>query len=305
MAAQITFPMFATNILVNTRTQPKIVLLPAASTIAAGRFLYIKDICGNAGVSSIFISTVGRDSFDGRHFTSTSCGLMSTNFQSLLLASDGLLNWMILQNYNSNLVSGTVPNLSLIPPVRYSFLSTNYSGSGNVNNIGSNSAIGSATVSLQSYTSANPGYMTSANQVSHYVQAPSQTGIQTIIMIVRVTNAGGNTYLLDARDGLANGWMWSGATGPDWTGQTYYRDTVLTTVPTNVPGSLQDSTWHHVCFIRPAFTDNVTYLARISQNESVGADCAEIMSFTQALTQQQVKDNFNFFAPRFGWTPVA
>lgn len=109
MATPVNPPLSAMNLLINTRTVPKIVFLPAASTIGAGRLLSITDMCGNAGVSSIFISTVGRDSFDGRNFASTSHALLSTNFQSVLLASDGLLNWMILQNYNTNVVPRKVP----------------------------------------------------------------------------------------------------------------------------------------------------------------------------------------------------
>lgn len=103
MATSIFPPSLTTNILVNTRTQPKIVFLPAASTIGAGKLYYVKDICGTAATSSIFISTTGLDSFDYRFRPSTLNALMSTNFQSVLLASDGLLNWLILQNYNSNL----------------------------------------------------------------------------------------------------------------------------------------------------------------------------------------------------------
>jgi len=94
-----------TSLLVNTRTTPKIVYLPAASTIQSGKLYFIKDICGNAGVSSIFVSTTGQDQLDGRNFRSTNYGLLSTNFQSILLASDGFLNWMILQNYNANVLS--------------------------------------------------------------------------------------------------------------------------------------------------------------------------------------------------------
>ena len=105
MAASIYPPATATSVLVNTRTQPKIVFLPAASTIAAGKLLFVKDICGNAANSSIYLSTTGRDSFDGRSYSSITYGLMSTNFQSVLLAPDGLLNWMILQNYNSNAIT--------------------------------------------------------------------------------------------------------------------------------------------------------------------------------------------------------
>ena len=104
MATPIYPPTTTTSVLVNTRTLPKIVFLPPASTIGSGRLLFIKDICGNAANSSIFISTTGRDSLDGRNFASTNYGLMSTNFGSLLLAPDGMLNWMILNFYNANVL---------------------------------------------------------------------------------------------------------------------------------------------------------------------------------------------------------
>ena len=94
-----------TSLLVNTRTTPKIVYLPAASTIQAGKLLFIKDICGNAAKSSIYLSTTGLDQLDGRNYSSIQYGLLSTNFGSLLLAPDGYLNWMILQYYNSNIVA--------------------------------------------------------------------------------------------------------------------------------------------------------------------------------------------------------
>jgi hypothetical protein len=94
-----------TNILVNTRTQSKIVYLPAASTIGGGKLVFVKDICGNAANSSIFISTTGLDSFDYRFRPSTLCALMSTNNGSVLLAPDGVLNWLILQFYSANIVT--------------------------------------------------------------------------------------------------------------------------------------------------------------------------------------------------------
>jgi hypothetical protein len=102
MATPIFPPTITTNILVNTLSSRKIVYLPAVSTIGPGRLVFVKDICGNAGVSSIFLSTTGLDSFDYRFRPSTLYALMSTNFQSVLLASDGDLNWLILQNYNTN-----------------------------------------------------------------------------------------------------------------------------------------------------------------------------------------------------------
>jgi hypothetical protein len=81
------------------------VYLPAISTIGPGKLYYIKDICGNAGRSSIILSTTGLDTFDNSFRPSTLYALMSTNFQSVLLASDGALNWMVLQNYNANVVN--------------------------------------------------------------------------------------------------------------------------------------------------------------------------------------------------------
>jgi hypothetical protein len=108
MAASIFPPTITTSILVNTRTQPKIVYLPAVSTVGAGKMYYIKDICGTAGVSSIFLSTTGLDSFDYRFRPSTLYALMSTNFQSVLLAADGQLNWLTLQNYNTNVITRPV-----------------------------------------------------------------------------------------------------------------------------------------------------------------------------------------------------
>lgn len=104
MASPVYPPTITTNILVNTRLNPKIVYLPAASTIGSGKLLFVKDMCGNAGVSSIYLSTTGLDTLDYRFRPSTLYGLMSTNFQSVLLASDGQINWMILQNYISNVI---------------------------------------------------------------------------------------------------------------------------------------------------------------------------------------------------------
>ena len=98
-------PTTATNLLINTLCTSKIVYLPAISTIGAGKVYYIKDICGNAGRSSIFLSTTGLDTIDNSFRPSTLYALMSTNFQSVLLASDGMLNWMVLQNYNANVVT--------------------------------------------------------------------------------------------------------------------------------------------------------------------------------------------------------
>ena len=101
----INFPLATTSLFVNTLTTNKIIYLPAASTVGAGRLFYIKDICGNAARSSIYISTIGMDRIENRHQPSTLYALMSTNYGSVLMAPDGALNWYFLQHYHRNAIS--------------------------------------------------------------------------------------------------------------------------------------------------------------------------------------------------------
>ena len=101
----INFPLTTTSLFVNTLTTNKIIYLPAASTVGAGRLFYIKDICGNAARSSIYISTIGMDRIENRFQPSTLYALMSTNYGSILMAPDGALNWYFLQHYHRNAIS--------------------------------------------------------------------------------------------------------------------------------------------------------------------------------------------------------
>ena len=98
----INFPATTTSLLVNTWNTSKIVYLPSVSTVGAGKLFYIKDICGNAAKSTIYISTTGLDQFEQSFPPSTLYGFLSTNFGSVLLAPDGGTNWMVLQNYTLN-----------------------------------------------------------------------------------------------------------------------------------------------------------------------------------------------------------
>lgn len=195
-----------------------------------------------------------------------------------------------------------VYTLTVAPVARYSFLTA---PSGTITNTGSSGSIGAATIVSATYTATAPSYITFTRGTG-YILAPSISGIQTLILIVKVRDATNPTYLLDARSGLANGWLYTGGPpiGPDWTSATYYKDAVNTVFTGNPVADLQDSTWHHLCLQRASFTSAITFLARFSQNETLGCDCGEIMIFTSALTAQQVKDNYNFFSSRFGWTPV-
>lgn len=120
----INFPIQTTSLFVNTLTTPKIIYLPAASTINAGRLYYIKDICGNAAKSTIYISTTGVDRVEKLNHT---CGLISINYGAVLMAPDGVSRWYILQHYNLN-AGGSSARFSITPTV--SLIASTYSGSG-------------------------------------------------------------------------------------------------------------------------------------------------------------------------------
>jgi len=110
-----------TTLLVDTTSTRKIVFLPVASTVGAGRLLWIKDISGNAATSSIFISTIGMDRIENRFAPSTLFAIMSTSYGSVMMTTDGILNWYFLQHYYRNAVTAGLP----LSALSYLPLSTN------------------------------------------------------------------------------------------------------------------------------------------------------------------------------------
>lgn len=296
----INIPSFTTLIPVDTRTNNlKVMLLPTVST-NSGQLIIFKDYYGTSSNSTFNISTTGTDLIDDINNRYT----FSNAFGSMSFLSDGLRSWRTMCLYDGGLTPSIAATLNPIPGVQYSFLSTNYSGGGTVNNVGSNSAIGAATVVKNAYTSASPGYITNV-RASQYVLTASLT-FRTLIMICKIRDTASPSYFLDGRPGMANGWIYTGGYGGDWTGTTYYKDAVLTAFPADLPTPLNDSQWHHITLVAPAsYTTAMTMANRFSLNEGMGCDIGEIMFFTQTFTLQDVKNNFNFFASRFGWTPVS
>jgi hypothetical protein len=94
-----------TTLLVDTTSARKIVFLPVASTVGAGRLLWIKDISGNAATNGIYISTIGMDRIENRSNPSTLFAVMSTSYASVMMTTDGILNWYFLQHYYRNAIS--------------------------------------------------------------------------------------------------------------------------------------------------------------------------------------------------------
>jgi hypothetical protein len=93
-----------TTLLVDTTSAKKIVFLPVASTVGAGRLLWIKDISGNAATNGIYISTIGMDRIENRFMPSTLFAVVSSSYGSVMMTTDGILNWYFLQHYYRNIV---------------------------------------------------------------------------------------------------------------------------------------------------------------------------------------------------------
>ena len=96
-------PSNTTTIIISSLTTSKIVKLPAASTVA-GQILNIKSL--SYLNSTIRISTTGLDTLENYYsLTSSFYGILSTPNTTLTLASDGILNWMVLGMYRANVAS--------------------------------------------------------------------------------------------------------------------------------------------------------------------------------------------------------
>ncbi len=90
----------------------KIVFLPAAASVP-GRILFIKDICGNAPTSSIFISTAAGDLIDFQR--NILYAKLSTFATAVKLASNGINNWMVLSQY-TDAIGARAPPAPAPPP---------------------------------------------------------------------------------------------------------------------------------------------------------------------------------------------
>ena len=187
----INFPLTTTSLFVNTLNTNKIIYLPAASTVNAGRLFYIKDICGNAARSSIYISTTGMDRIENRFQPSTLYAVMSTNYGSVLMAPDGALNWYFLQHYHRNAVaslaspSTSTPSL-LTTALSYLPLSTNSTDIGT----SPKTITTNGTVTYTTIGGKQAAYF--SNSFSNYLSFPytNQTNFTLVFWLYPIDNGG-------------------------------------------------------------------------------------------------------------------
>jgi hypothetical protein len=93
----IPFPTTTTNLVVNTKTASKLILLPTVSTVPPGSILTVKDKDGSALNSTITVYTKTGNLFENKSNMNTV--VINTNYGAVQFASDGSQSWYILQRY--------------------------------------------------------------------------------------------------------------------------------------------------------------------------------------------------------------
>ena len=304
-----------TTLLVDTTSARKIVFLPVASTVGAGRLLWIKDISGNAATSSIFISTIGMDRIENRFAPSTLFAVVSSSYGSVLMTTDGILNWYFLQHYYRNAISlGEVINL---------------------NTFGTIAAWSDAT----SYTTNNQVLTTWVNKATSQTYSVSCTGtVLTATLnslpIVRLTTAqlwrpspdvnlsAYTLFWVGRQRGGSNSRVLSHISNNQlygyWGG--YKRSFYVDNNPGNhVTAFASDSAWDMFSHSRTAGSaytfnwngtstytgasssgNNMTGLAINQSGENSDCDVAEIVLYTSVLTTLQIQIIEGYLAWKWG-----
>ena len=180
-----------------------------------------------------------------------------------------------------------------------------YPGSGStINNLIGGAPIGTLSGSFTWNSVArtmklNNTSSTAISNISH-LQLNSVSNIRTVSTWYFIhSNPALNSYLYDARNGFADGYVWQGQVGPTWTQSSLNGASRVTSNTTDIFNTL--STWRNVTLYNSAAgTDDITFFARFSNNEGMDASFGVILIYNKVLTDLENLQNFNFFRSRFG-----
>jgi hypothetical protein len=138
---------------------------------------------------------------------------------------------------------------------------------------------------------------TATSNVSR-LQVQAYSSIRMIsVWLYNIGNPASN-YVLDARTGLSNGYVWSGQIGPDWPFMYVNNGSRIssTTSDTFATGS-----WRMLTFESGiSFSDDVTMFARFSNNEGLNCFFGKILFYNKVLSQSEVTKNFNATRSLYG-----
>lgn len=264
--SQIIFPTNTTTLLVNTLSANKIVYLPAVSTVNAGSTYFIKDICGNAAISSIFIYAAGADTIENRNANSAAA-LLNANFGAVLLVPDGISNWLVVQHYNTNTITRAITSApSAITSVTLNFIVGN-------------------TYILANWSPSTD--VTSYSAVFYSNASNSTIGGTLFQTITPITT----TFVKTTNGLVANTFYYVIVTATNSVGST--SRTSSTTYTTNLPPvpqfiSLSYSGFVFTCTWYPSITAttyNVIFYQNTTSQSTVGATVFQTFNAVSALTQ--------------------
>ena len=190
-----------------------------------------------------------------------------------------------------------------------------YSGGSTILDISGNRKDGTlnGTYSLATVDNARGLLFTGSSiPVSNLVQS-NTVNLRTISMWYnRRSSAGvGSNYLLDARNGMSNGYIWQGGFGPGvggWDASTVYENgidistgKVLNTLIGDTSGLLSANSWRNVTIVNNAnYNCTISFFSRFNNSEAVNVALSHITAYNRALTPAEALQNYNAMKGRFG-----
>lgn len=192
--------------------------------------------------------------------------------------------------------------------------SKSYSGGSTIRDISGNNKNGTlnGTYSLTNIQGVRSLLFTSTSSpVSNLVQG-NTINLRTIsIWYNRRNTAGvGSNYLLDARTGMSNGYIWQGGFGPGaggWDVSTVYENgvdistgKVFNTLIGDSSGLLSADRWRNVTIVNNAnYNCTIRFFSRYTDDEVVNVAISHITAYNRALSPTEVLQNYNALKGRF------
>ena len=167
------------------------------------------------------------------------------------------------------------------------------------------------TYSLATVDNARSLLFTSTSApVSNLVQS-NTVNLGTIsIWYNRRSGGWSSAYLLDARNGMSNGYIWQGGFGPGaggWDTSTVYENgidistgKVLNNLIGPSSGLLSANSWRNVTIVNNAsYNCTIRFFSRFTDNEAVDVALSHITAYNRALTPAEIRQNYNAIKGRF------
>jgi hypothetical protein len=125
----------------------------------------------------------------------------------------------------------------------------------------------------------------------------SYSSIRTISLWVNIIDNAVTRYVLDARNGLTNGWVYNASVGAAWPTMSINGQNKIAA---NVTDSLSAGAWKFLTYEASGnFTDDVNMFSRFSNNEGLDCTFGQILFYNRVLSNLEISKNFNATKGRY------